>query len=197
MVIDNPPFSIFTRIVRFYTERGIPFLLFAPSLTGLGEECTFIGTGVSVTYENGAVVNTSFVTNMMGDLICTSAPELRRMIKEANDANLRQTKKTLPKLAYPGCVLRASALHAMSNAGVLFQVSRSEGEVVGKATTRGKDFGNIVLLSDSKAAEKMAAEMTAAKKMAEKGIEIVEKETLELAEVSRQIIDKLNKKINI
>ncbi|MFC2416236.1 MAG: hypothetical protein ACFNPT_11025, partial [Neisseria elongata] len=28
VVIDNPPFSIISRIVRFYQERGIPFFLF-------------------------------------------------------------------------------------------------------------------------------------------------------------------------
>lgn len=33
IVIDNPPFSIFTSIVRFYTIRGIPFFLFGPGLT--------------------------------------------------------------------------------------------------------------------------------------------------------------------
>ena len=33
VVIDNPPFSIITRIVRFYMEQNIRFFLFAPYLT--------------------------------------------------------------------------------------------------------------------------------------------------------------------
>ena len=36
IVIDNPPFSIFSKIVDFYTKRGIRFFLFAPALTTLG-----------------------------------------------------------------------------------------------------------------------------------------------------------------
>ena len=33
VVVDNPPFSILAEIVRFYVAAGIPFFLFAPSLT--------------------------------------------------------------------------------------------------------------------------------------------------------------------
>lgn len=35
VVLDNPPFSILSRICGFYLDRGIPFFLFAPSLTAL------------------------------------------------------------------------------------------------------------------------------------------------------------------
>lgn len=33
VVIDNPPFSILSKIIRFYVGRGIKFFLFAPALT--------------------------------------------------------------------------------------------------------------------------------------------------------------------
>ena len=32
-LVDNPPFSILQRIKEFYLERGVPFFLFAPTLT--------------------------------------------------------------------------------------------------------------------------------------------------------------------
>ena len=32
-VVDNPPFSILSRIVKHYQERGVCFFLFAPTLT--------------------------------------------------------------------------------------------------------------------------------------------------------------------
>ena len=32
-VVDNPPFSILSRILTFYHGHGIPFFLFAPALT--------------------------------------------------------------------------------------------------------------------------------------------------------------------
>ena len=35
LVLDNPPFSILTKICRYYLDRGIRFFLFAPSLTCL------------------------------------------------------------------------------------------------------------------------------------------------------------------
>lgn len=33
VVLDNPPFSILSKILRFYDERGIAYFLFAPTLT--------------------------------------------------------------------------------------------------------------------------------------------------------------------
>lgn len=33
VVVDNPPFSILARILRFYHDRGIRFFLFGPQLT--------------------------------------------------------------------------------------------------------------------------------------------------------------------
>lgn len=33
VVVDNPPFSIVTKIARFYQSKGIAFFLFAPHLT--------------------------------------------------------------------------------------------------------------------------------------------------------------------
>ena len=133
VVIDNPPFSIFARIVDFYVARGIPFLLFAPAMSSIRSNCTFVACGVQVTYENGACVNTSFVTNMLGTLICTSAPELHRCVKLANEANLRGRKKELRKLSFPDCVLRATTLHTLSRAGVRFAVAHGRGRVVSTA----------------------------------------------------------------
>lgn len=33
IVIDNPPFSMFSKICKFYTARHIPFFLFGPGMT--------------------------------------------------------------------------------------------------------------------------------------------------------------------
>lgn len=64
-VVDNPPFSILSKIVKHYQERGVGFFLFAPTLTCMGiRNCCKVVTGVGVTYANGASVNTSFVTNL-------------------------------------------------------------------------------------------------------------------------------------
>lgn len=69
VVIDNPPFSVISQICRWYQEHGIRFLLFAPSLTLFDVACgtmNYIVCDQNITYLNGAIVNTSFVTNMGG-----------------------------------------------------------------------------------------------------------------------------------
>ena len=91
VVVDNPPFSILTEILRFYVSRGIRFFLFAPTLTlftGRGLDICYLPVGVGVTYENGASVNTSFITNME-DLRIHVNPSLFDAVKQANDQNLR------------------------------------------------------------------------------------------------------------
>lgn len=68
VVVDNPPFSIISRIRKFYHERGIHYFLFAPALTLFsgfnGKEC-FIVADAHVIYENGANVPTSFITDLL------------------------------------------------------------------------------------------------------------------------------------
>ena len=71
MVLDNPPFSILTKICEFYLERGIDFFLFAPSLTCFSGRKTIMRMNhvicnCAITYENGAVVRTTFVTSFRG-----------------------------------------------------------------------------------------------------------------------------------
>lgn len=67
VVIDNPPFSIIAKIVKWYNENEIDYFLFSPYLTNLNtQEANHVITDATITYENGAVVNTSFLTNMGG-----------------------------------------------------------------------------------------------------------------------------------
>ena len=93
VVVDNPPFSIFAKILRWYNEHGIDFFLFAPFLTSIKEGVTLVCTDTTITYENGAFVKTGFVTNMMGKLLCVTAPDLSTKIIETN----RKLKNTPPK----------------------------------------------------------------------------------------------------
>ena len=69
VVVDNPPFSILSKILRFYDKHNIRYFLFAPSLTvfssisGVKNACA-IFVDLSLIYENGATVRTGFVTNL-------------------------------------------------------------------------------------------------------------------------------------
>jgi hypothetical protein len=113
VVIDNPPFSILTKIVKFYQGRGIPFFLFAPKLTCLSgvksrmENYTAVFLAASnstLAYENGAKVSTAFVTNMLGDLKVWVSESLAEKIKAAIASN----GKIIPKYSYPDEVFRAT-----------------------------------------------------------------------------------------
>ena len=67
VVIDNPPFSCITQVVRDYRLHGIDFFLFAPALTLFSVDAgaaKYVVANANITYENGAVVKTGFVTSL-------------------------------------------------------------------------------------------------------------------------------------
>lgn len=118
VVIDNPPFSILAKIVRFYVARGVKFFLFAPALTLFSSSsssfCTKIVCGVTITYANKARVSTSFLTNIFGDnaIICDN--ELYRTIKEIDDRLTGEMKKELQKISYPDNVVSSALLQKIA-----------------------------------------------------------------------------------
>ena len=163
-VVDNPPFSILSRIQRFYLDHGVRFFLFAPTLTCLGGasvcmDVCHVVCHASITYENGAVVPTSFVTNMGGDVVAESEPELSDRINEANDRRLKAKSKTLPKYEHPDEVLTAAKLQWMARHHTRLVVRRGDCCRISKldANPRGI-YGGGLLLSERAAAERAAAE---------------------------------------
>lgn len=85
VVIDNPPFSIYSRIVRWYVAHGIRFFLFGPELTlpVAGLDVTYIVTDACIVYENGASVCTGFVTNLPSEMRIICGHWLKRDIENA------------------------------------------------------------------------------------------------------------------
>lgn len=156
VVVDNPPFSIFAKILKWYNEHGIDFFLFAPSLTSIREGVTFVSVDAVIQYENGARVSTAFVTNMLGNLLCITAPELNENINEAN----RRRQLSLgwvpqKKYAFPKSVLRASTLNSMTRRRMHFSVSANEGSIASKVTTEsGGEYGKSIILCDRKKNER-------------------------------------------
>lgn len=165
-VVDNPPFSITARIVKFYIARGVRFFLFAPTLTlftgGQTGKVCYLPCGVQITYENGAKVNTSFITSLDDSLIRT-VPELYRRVREQNDINEKAKTRSLPKYSYPAHVLTAAAAYQLSHYGQTLRIERGDAMFIRKLDamrSKGKDsgiFGGAYLLSDSAAAERAAA----------------------------------------
>ena len=166
VVVDNPPFSILARILRFYHDRGIRFFLFGPQLTlfSYSSSLTYIPCACAVEYANGAKVSTGFISNLFGDVLAMSAPDLRKRIKEAQEKAKGNGSVSLPRYEYPPEVLTSSMLGYLSTHGVEFKVMRDEvspeplsalasQKAVGKAI-----FGKGWLISEKKAAERKAAE---------------------------------------
>lgn len=78
VVIDNPPFSILSQIVRFYEEHKVPYFLFGPSLTLLatirGQATNYIFPhNHDVYYDNGVNVKTGFISNLFDHKIILAA----------------------------------------------------------------------------------------------------------------------------
>lgn len=156
VVIDNPPFSIFTKIVAFYTARRIPFFLFGPGMTigSVFKYCTavFINTGIE--FSNKAVIRLNFATNLMGDLVAVTAPELNDAIKRCKSQN---QKVSLPLYVYPEELLSVSDMQIIAGGGQHFQVSREECEICRDLDKHPKSlFGEHLLISAAKAAAKAA-----------------------------------------
>lgn len=168
VVIDNPPFSIFSQIVKDYNEHGVDYFLFAPHLTLFQRrtEAGYIITDADVVYENGAVVNTSFATSMLGDCLIETAPELREAIKEAQQKAKQETKKQLPKYRYPDHLITVSRLSKILRYVPKIQIPRSEAAYCSRLDAQrplGKNcFGGAFLTSDRVAAELKAADRVAA-----------------------------------
>ena len=179
VVIDNPPFSIFTEIMRFYESQGVDFFLFGPALTLFsGNTPTAIITDVTVEYENGAKVATSFTTNLDRESKIRTAPDL----KEALEAVVEKNKlaKTLPKYSYPYEVVTAARLGKIAT--VDFKIPFNHcGPKIGRLESQrpaGKGiFGGGFLISELKAAELKAAELKAAKEITVWGLSDAERST--------------------
>ena len=184
VVVDNPPFSIISKICRWYMAHKIDFFLFAPHLTLFScrnIEWTCIVTDAPIIYENGANVRTDFVSNLFGDIRVMTAPELRSRIVES----CKSAKSQLPKYRYPDNVT-TSALLGKIAPHVDFVVRSSECRFISHLNSQSGGpsiFGGGVLLSNAKVAEKAAAEKAA------------ERESIvwELSDRERRIIEELSK----
>ena len=183
VVVDNPPFSILAEIVNFYAENNIKFFLFSPTLTmfssSSSSSSSSLCVGAAITYENGANVNTSFLTNLETDCRLRSAPTLYETVKVANDANLKEMRRELPKYSYPDYVITSTRCAQFSRYGIDFCVPVSESahiRVLDAQKETGKAvFGSAYLISERLKEEKEKAEREKAERweLSEREMEIV------------------------
>ena len=167
VVIDNPPFSIMSKIVRFYNDRGVRYFLFCNGLTALSlvrdRRASVVVAGVSISYDNGASVHTNFVTNLSGDVLLEAAPDLHDAIERINDANRKETKRRVRRLAYPDGIVTAGLLDYLAVHNVPFKVARRGALFLSRLDCGEQPFGGAFLLSPRAAAKHAAAAREAAK----------------------------------
>ena len=191
VVVDNPPFSILAEILAFYREAGVRFFLFATTLTLFSSSSSFtaLPCGASVIYENGASVNTSFLTNLEDKAVrFRSCPDLHKAVQAAADEYAKELHKEMPKYTYPDNVVTAAFVARLSKYGVPFSVSVPESFPVSSLDAQKESgkaiYGNGYLIGSKAAAEKAAAEKAAAEKAAATRWQLSERE--------KAIIEKLS-----
>ena len=182
VVLDNPPFSILSQIVKFYLDRKIRFFLFAPSLSCIGKArnfgCAAIFTNSDITFDNGAVVRCAFLTNLESpDILAISEPELGDAIEAAENENRKIGKKKVTLISMPDAVITGARMQYLAAHHVSHTVRRSEALFINKLDNYHQTiFGGGFLLSERAAAERAAAERAAAERAAAVKVELSPRE---------------------
>ena len=176
VVLDNPPFSIVTKICKFYNARGIKYFLFAPALTQFtspNNNETYIVAHCEITYENGAVVRTGFRTNLLnGNPKIMIAGDLFQRVKSAHSipTNSRKTKN------YPNHLITSALLGRLVVRGICLDIPAQDCHFIRKLDNApGALFGGGFLLSERAATERAAAERAATERvmLSERELEII------------------------
>jgi len=174
-VIDNPPFSIFLKIVKFYSESKIPFFLFGPGMTiaNCCKWCTAVIVADNITFSNSAKINCNFATNLMGDTLVTTAVRLNELLRLCPSQN---QKANLPSYIYPDEVLSVSDFQILARGGEDFSLSRRDAVVVKSLDLfpKKKVFGDHFLSRIGIGDRKEAARNTIRIELSERERRIVE-----------------------
>ena len=125
-VVDNPPFSILTKVVRWYLAHHVDFFLFAPALTlfstASGSDITYVVCNSSIVYHNKAVVNTGFVTNLFPGTRIYMSSTLHGVIKQSQGRRAGAAKRRIIDL--PTNVVTAARLHKFLRGGGIYESRR-------------------------------------------------------------------------
>ena len=199
IVVDNPPFSMVNKIVKWYVDRNIRFFLFSPTLTtlvGSSELCTALAVGADITYENGARIKTSFLTNLEPfEIRMRTPPTLFDTIKNADELNRKEKVKALSKIVYPPNIITSAMAYSFANVGIDLIIKRAECVRIRQLDCmkpiKKTIFGDGLLVSDDTQAEIEKAEIEKAER------EKAEREKAErffLSEREKEIVKQLSRK---
>ena len=118
VVVDNPPFSILTKIVRWYLAHHVDFFLFAPATTlfstARGSDITYVVCNSTIVYHNKAEVNTGFVTNLFPGTRIYMSSKLHGFIKQSQGRRVSPARRIID---LPTNVVTAARLHKFLRGG--------------------------------------------------------------------------------
>lgn len=187
VVIDNPPFSIFMKVVKFYVARNIPFFLFGPGMTifSVCNYCTAVIINRQIEFHNGAVVRVNFASNLFGDNVAMTAIRLNELIGMCESQN---TKANLPQYDYPNELLSCSDMMIIAKGNEDFSVRRNECVTVKRIG--GRDlFGEHLLISRTQAERKQNAKQTAKQNAKQTAKHVI---NVELDKKERRLVDSMS-----
>lgn len=142
VVVDNPPFSILSKIIRFYTKNNVKFFLFAPALTSFSSDLYFntchIFIGNDIVYDNRARVLTCFLTNLDEETIARPAQDLREKIKKCESQHITRKK---PKINLGHDTFTGAKLNTLVKKGIDYNFKRSSCERVRKTKSGQLIYG--------------------------------------------------------
>lgn len=107
-------------------------------------------TNSSITYANGAKINTGFVTNLYdNEIIVRCDGELHEVIREANKRNLN--KAVIPEYRYHDSVISAALIGKIVYQGLTFDIKRKHtfpiSQLDAQKSAKKAIFGGGLLLS--------------------------------------------------
>lgn len=136
LVLDNPPFSLNAEIIRYYNAHGVKFFIFAPhnSLFNANDEVrnTFVITGASVIFENGANISIDFITNLASEYSIILAGDLKEALEAQNP------KATSTTYKHPDGVVSSALLGKYVVRGSCYAIPR---ELTAMCPHKDKPFG--------------------------------------------------------
>ena len=199
VVVDNPPFSCLMEIVAFYMDHDIPFFLFAPHLTCMGytqRGASLVIAYSQIRYDNGALVNTAFVTNLEEQQVLRTAPELHDIIKIAQKKVKKEAgTKRQAEYEYPKNIITTSRMPYLGDIKIKIGNAAFVRALDEQRPKKKAIFGAGLLLSDIDAEKLEAARAAHKERQDERAREGKEPpHTWTLSEREREIVLALNRK---
>lgn len=194
VVCDNIPFSKSKEILQWYTDAGIRYFLFVPTLTSIYAcslpSCCLVLADGRIRYENRACINTSFATNMIPGVALKTAPELHEAIKHIQKIKKRAVRYDC--YVYPEDIATVKDLTAFVRHNVPIELPKTDvyykhraGYTSNPYLKQPHPFGGMLLLSE-RAKEYLSEKRTLMQKNPiETRIMLGEKETRIIEEMNR------------